>query len=146
MKLEDLVLSGNTAQCSFGALEVRGLDLIELSWIFVRFPELGVLANGGDIDPITLMSRVAPDALPAIIAAGCDMSGEAGEEKARKISASDQLRIISKIVDLTFPDGIDAFGAEIEEVAPADLQKAPAPSASVQTDLAETLSAEMVRA
>lgn len=85
---------------------VRGLHVDAIAVIVARFPELGVLlGNGGNIGP-RLIERFGATIGP-IIAAGC---GHLGDEKYERHAGSllveQQLKLLTAIIGLTFPNGI----------------------------------------
>jgi hypothetical protein len=103
-------------------IRVYGVSAKGIFSVFQRFPEIMKWFNGGvgvTIDLKNLVNQV-PDALAAIIAAGC---GEPGEAKAEKIAemlpAETQLDIIEAIGRLTFRSGFGPFATRIAQFVTA---------------------------
>lgn len=144
-RLEDL-LNGSTdagdhfsVELSRGRMSLRGLGAGEIGALILRFPDLIDAAEGGDADLIGALTRNARGVVPAIVAMAADMPGERGEEAARRLSATDQVKCVAKIVDLTFPEGIAGFLAEVQALAPAEPEPDPD-----QPELPMTMSAEQL--
>ena len=88
---------------------VRGLSWPELCVILSRFPDLVVLAAGGNFNAVKLISQVG-QAIGPVIAAGFGQLGkEESEQRASQLSAEMQLHLVSAIWGLTFPKGLDSF-------------------------------------
>lgn len=100
-------------------IEVRGISAEGLLVLLGKFPELRVImTNGADEKVIASLTEKLPQAVFAIIAAGC---GDAGNEKAEavaaKLSVGEQLDAFGKIWKLTFPRGIVDFIKALETLA-----------------------------
>lgn len=131
MRLEDLTTELSTVEIILDAksvdLDIAGLELSDVAGLLVRFPDLRSAVEGGGIDLASIIQDVVPDAVPIIISTACGTPGKKGEAKARSIGGHNQLKVLRKVVSLTFPEGLEAFMAEIEALAPADLQTEAAP-------------------
>jgi hypothetical protein len=118
---------------------VRGLHGNAIASIVARFPDLGLLLGGNvtNIGP-RLIERFG-GAIGPIIAAGCGHLGdEKYEQHAGQLLVEDQLKLLTAIVGLTFPNGLTSFvdamtallaGAD-ERAKPVTvrLRKSPSPS------------------
>lgn len=95
-------------------LEVYGISLQSFASLMVRFPELGKLMSGYKLEQAELM-KMAPEAVGAIIAAGC---GELGNPEAEKAAANlglgPQTDVIAEVLRLTFPKGVGPFVEKLE--------------------------------
>ena len=98
--------------------EVHGVDVYGISSeslviLFRRFPSLAELSVGNGINAQELL-KIGPEAVAAIIAAGC---GSIGDEKAEKIASKFgvemQMDLLTEIGGLTFPSGFGPFVARL---------------------------------
>jgi hypothetical protein len=99
-------------------LAVTGISAHGIAYLLRRFPALQTMMAGmkdgtefkmDDIDIPGLVAAV-PDAIAAIIAAGCGFpNNEEAEAKAATITAEVQLDLIKAIVELTMPKGPGPF-------------------------------------
>lgn len=98
-------------------LAVTGISAEGILALFNRFPELREWALAGKVTLTNLQSK-APDALKAIIAAGC---GQPGDAKAEAVAGSWpvelQLDILEAIGRLTFTNGFGPFVNRIVALA-----------------------------
>jgi len=97
------------------SIVVRGLNGDHIASIVSRFPELAKLLGGGGDTGARLIAQFG-QAIAPIIAAGCghykdDGSGttEKYEDAARNLLVEDQLKLVSAIIGLTFPNGMGSF-------------------------------------
>lgn len=91
------------------ALKVYGVSAKGVFALFKRFPNVGQWFKGGKIDGQGLIAEV-PEAIAAIIAAGCGEPGNPqAEEAAEKMSVEVQLDVIEAIARLTFKSGFGPF-------------------------------------
>jgi hypothetical protein len=98
-------------------IDVYGVSTKGILSLFMRFPEVRQWFRGGGIDPKQLAGE-APDAIAAIIAAGCGEPGnEAAEETAGKLPVEAQLDILEAIGRLTFKNGFGPFVKRIVSLA-----------------------------
>jgi len=91
-------------------LVVRGLNGNAIASIVSRFPQLAsLLGSGGDKIGWHLIKHFG-GAIGPIIAAGCGHLGdEEREDRANNLLVEDQLKLITTIVGLTFPNGFGPF-------------------------------------
>lgn len=99
-------------------LAVTGVSAHGIAYLLRRFPALQTMMTGGkdgeglsmkDLDLEALVVAV-PDAITAIIAAGCGYpNSEEAEAKAQAMPAEAQLDLLKAIVDLTMPKGPGPF-------------------------------------
>lgn len=95
---------------------VYGVSAHGIAGLMSRFPEIGKAFAGIQPTREDLM-KVGPDALAAFIAAGTGQLGDAKAEKvARDLSVGDQLTLVEKILDQTFPKGIRPFVMQMQEL------------------------------
>lgn len=119
-------------------VDVYGISGETLAILMVRFPEVGKMLSGLQVDDNAL-AKLAPKALAACIAAGTGFAGDdKAEQAAAKLGVGEQLELIDEIMRLTFPRGIGPFVEKLQglglfarvEEQPAADQKAPSPSVS----------------
>lgn len=109
--LLDLAPSTRTVRAGGGDVAVYGVSAKGIAALLVQFPQLKTLFTGGKlaVDPESIAS-VAPDAVSAIIAAGCGYPGDAKAIKAaEQLPVGEQAKLLDAIVDLTMPDGPRPF-------------------------------------
>jgi len=118
-------------------LVVKGLHANAIAAIVSRFPEMVLLLGGGDNLVPKLVAQFGV-AIGPIIAAGCD---HLGDEKAEQVAAAllieDQIKLLTAILGLTFPNGIGAVmdmvtaamtGPSAEPIVRVRLKKSPSAS------------------
>lgn len=94
-------------------LVVHGLSGNAIASIVARFPKLATLIGGGNNIGWHLIEHFG-GAIGPIIAAGCGHLGdEEREKRASNLLIEDQLKLITAILGLTFPNG---FGSFIEQL------------------------------
>lgn len=90
-------------------IRVYGVSAKGIFAVFQRFPEVGSWFKGGKVDMAPLIAE-APDAIAAVISAGCGAPGdEQGEEAAGLLPVETQLDILEAIGRLTFKNGFGPF-------------------------------------
>lgn len=90
-------------------LRVFGISAKGLFSIFQRYPAVGKWFSGGKFTVPDLVAE-APDAMAAIIAAGCALPGNAeAEERASTFPIEAQLDVLEAIARLTFKNGFGPF-------------------------------------
>lgn len=102
------------------SLDVSGVSAGDLFKLITKFPEFRKLIGGGssaDITPDKLVS-LGSDVAAVIIAM---VTGQGGnkevEEKARGLSAGEQMAIVSKAFALTFTEGVAKFVEQLTTLA-----------------------------
>jgi hypothetical protein len=125
-------------------LVVRGLHGDAVASIVSRFPELGILLGGGsDVGP-KLIARFG-QAIGPIIAAGCGHLGdEKYEQHAGTLLLDHQLKLVTAIIGLTFPNGFTAIVDTMTALAgkpekPVKMRLRKSPSASPSSSDAGSL-------
>jgi len=93
------------------ALEITGISAKGVLILLERFPEIRmIMSNRADEVTGESISKMLPQALCAIIAAGCGAPGDkAQEEVAGRLTIGEQLEIVDEIFRLTFPQGVRPF-------------------------------------
>ena len=92
---------------------VRGLNAPEIATILARFPDLVVLAAGGNFNVAKLIGQVG-QAIGPVIAAGFGQLGkEESEQRANLLSAEAQIDLVTAIWRLTFEKGLDSFVSKL---------------------------------
>jgi len=92
-----------------GEVDVCGVSVRGIAHLLAKFPALQSLLSGRQVDAEKLIA-VAPDAIAAIIAAGCGQPGDAeAEAVADRLPIEDQAALISAILKLTMPKGVGPF-------------------------------------
>jgi len=120
-------------------LKVRGLRIDDIAAIAARFPNLVTLLAGGDDAGPRLIAQLGAATAP-IIAAGCERPGdEKAERNAGALPLEDQIKLITAIYRLTFPNGFAPLmeamadlmtGAAEEEPKTVKIRLKKSPSAS----------------
>lgn len=99
-------------------MKVTGVSAKGMLVILNRFPAVRklVASRGQDVSVDELV-KLAPDAIACVIAAGCGTPGdEALEGAAEKLTAGEQLELLSAIWKLTFPTGLGPFVEKLTEL------------------------------
>lgn len=100
-------------------IDVSGLHLNAIAAIAARFPDLALLLAGG-ADVVTRLIRHVGVAVGPIIAAGCGHLGdERYEQRASALLVEDQIKLVTAIYRLTFPNGLAALIETITSLGPA---------------------------
>ncbi len=90
-------------------IEVPGVSAEGIAVLLSRFPELRKLLTGVTVDSDALL-KAGPGALAAILAAGTGVPGdEAAETAAARLSLGDQTDLLTAILRVTLPGGLDPF-------------------------------------
>lgn len=101
------------------ALKVFGVSVKGVFLVFQRFPEIAQWFNGGKVDLPSLMTQ-APEAVAAVIAAGCGQAGvEEAESVAGQLPVEAQLDVLEAIGRLTFKNG---FGPFVQRIVALSVQ------------------------
>ena len=113
VSLVDVAPSTRTVPVGGVALPVPGISALGIAALLQQFPGLKDAFTGGTIsvslDAATLM-KYGPDAVSAIIAAGCGSPGDPAAIKvAETLPAGDQMNLLAAIIDVTMPQGIASF-------------------------------------
>lgn len=111
VSLVDLAPSTRTVPVGGKDLSVFGVSAEGIASLMGDFPELQKLFQGGTFkfDAATIQ-KVAPKAIAAIIAAGCDAPGNPDAIKvASRLPVGDQLAVLAVVIELTMPQGIGPF-------------------------------------
>ncbi|WP_409188451.1 hypothetical protein [Bradyrhizobium sp. RDM4] len=101
--------------------KVRGLEFEELGQLIYRFPQVLEAWKGGKLNMPSLVS--APALIAAAIACAIDKAGDAPAEKSfANLALGERAAFLSKILELTAPDGIGPFVDLLRAAAPAPQQ------------------------
>lgn len=129
--LLDLAPSTRTVPVGGGQVAVLGVSALGIAAILTQFPELKKAFSGGELkfDAESLMAY-APNAISAILAAGCGYPGNpAAITKAASLPVGEQAALLDVILELTMPDGIGPFVEALTKIMDrlnfADRGKAP---------------------
>lgn len=111
IKLTDLIQRIEYAEISAGRIEVRPLGVGVIGKLFLQHPALLGAIDGDRIDAkaIAGLAQSAPAAIPSIIAAGCGMPGPTGEKAVERLTPADQMTVLAKIFEISFPEGLASF-------------------------------------
>jgi hypothetical protein len=91
-------------------LRVYGVSAKGIFAVFQRFPEVGSWFKGGKKVDMAPLIAEAPDAIAAVIAAGCGKPGDMqAEEVAGLLPVETQLDVLEAIGRLTFKNGFGPF-------------------------------------
>ena len=132
-----------------GTVTVEGLTIDDIFHLVANFAEIRAILEKkiSQVTPAALM-KAAPRVLGTVITYG---TGERGDDKAvkaaMKLPAAVQLRLITTIFDLTFPDGVGPFVRELSAIQRVFLAPpAPPKEQSETTKDSDTESSERVSA
>ncbi len=109
-------------------VSVPGISVAGIAILLQRYPILGDMLNKGI--SVESMFTAGPDAVAAIIAAGCGNPGnEQVEQIAKTLNMQTQIDLVAAIIRRTLPKGIGPFVESINKLManfsdPADLIKA----------------------
>lgn len=132
MSLKDIASISETVIIRGENIIVKGITNEGISVIWRRFPVVTELLSG--TATVETISAKAPEAIAAIIAAGC---GYPGDEEAEKIAAAltvdESAALLSSILAMTWPRG---FGPFVESLTRLGLlvQQPALPSGKSKTD------------
>ena len=91
------------------SLEVYGISAKDILKLFLRFPQTHAWVSGAGVEA-TDLTKIAPEALAAIIASGCHALGnEEDEKRAADLPIEVQLDCLEAIGRLTFRSGFGPF-------------------------------------
>lgn len=113
--LTDLLGDETFVDTDHGRLGVRGLNAGELLRLMRQFPVLQTTAGSTGLN-IEAMVAAAPEAIPVMIGLACDMPGRQGERAAQRLSAPDQLAVLTASIRLSLPTGPAGFLARLAEL------------------------------
>lgn len=111
VSLTDIAPSTRTVPVGGADVSVFGVSAKGIASLLSSFPQLRSVFTGGisSLKPDDLMKN-APEAIAAIIAAGC---GQPGDPKAIAIAENlpvgEQAAILDVVIQLTMPDGVGPF-------------------------------------
>lgn len=115
--LSDLLGDEEFVETSHGRLGVRGLNAGELLKLMRLYPVLQESQTGqGAALNIEAMVAAAPQAIPVMISLACDMPGRQGERAAMRLSAADQLAVLTASLRLSMPSGPGDFLERLAEL------------------------------
>ena len=106
LDVADLVPQAESVRIGDDTVQVRGIELGDLAFLFVRFPELRQLFDGATVDARTI-NALGRQASAALVAAA---TGHAGDEDAEailgRLPSGLTLEIVLKSVRVGFPNGL----------------------------------------
>jgi len=113
-------------------LVVRGLNGGDIAAIVARFPAIVMLFGGADASAPTRLIAQFGAAIGPVIAAGCNCLGdEKAEMNACALPLEDQMKLVTSIYRLTFPNG----ASPVVEMAMAMIGEPAAPVKPVRMRL-----------
>lgn len=113
MKLSDL----RPQTISVCGVDVYGISVQDMADLFNRYPDLNKLISGTDISVQSVL-KTGPQAVAAIIAAGCrELGNTEAEKSALALVLDQQVEFIEAIVKLTFPGGVGPFVERLNAIA-----------------------------
>jgi hypothetical protein len=116
-------------------ISVTGISTKGVASLLDKFPDLRkiVAQRSDEVSAESLVAQV-PDAVAAVIAAGCGYPGnEEAMDKAAMLSVGEQAEIIDAIFQITFPQGIAPFMEKLTRFAAA---VSPTPETTAKTPVA----------
>jgi hypothetical protein len=109
VSLVDIVPQKRSVTIAAGDLELRGLGLRQIAYLFLQFPSLRNVftQNAPEVDVAELITQ-APDAVGTIIAEAADQPEAAGAIADGSLLTPDEvLDCLTAVRDLTFPRGLN---------------------------------------
>lgn len=116
LSLLDIAPASEMIKIGEQEMPVYGISVKGVISLLQRFPMIQTWVSGGKLDPAKLL-EMAPEALAAVIALGCRVEGEVGEQEAAKLSIETQIDIVEAIGRLTFSNGFGPFAQRILKLA-----------------------------
>lgn len=118
IRLTDLVEPEAYAELSVGDLQVHKLGAGDIANILLKFPALLTVFESGKISPSTLpvLGDSAPEAVPTLVALAAGMPGKKGVTQAKILSATDQVKVIKKALEISMPGGIENFFDDLAQL------------------------------
>lgn len=137
--LLDLAPSTRTVRAGGSDVAVYGVSALGIAALLSQFPALLKMFAGGTLEanPKAIFEN-APDAVSALIAAGCGYPGNKDAiKKAESLPVGEQVALVNAILDLTMPQGIGPFVEEVTKLmgrlSLADLGKDPDSNSQLQS-------------
>lgn len=120
ISLADVVAVEEYADLTRGRMRIHLLGAGDIAQMLILFPALRAVLRGDELDGqgLVRLAQEAPDAIPYLISCGCGMPGHAGMRAARNLNAADQMRLVRRIIDVSFPGGSSDFFEEVERLIP----------------------------
>lgn len=116
MQLHDIFQITETVKIAQGELEIKPVDVEPLAQCIFRSQQVLNLISSGDVDAALLFAS-APAFVREMICLSLDgdPSQKADMDAVKRIVAGDQIKLITRIFEISFPDGLtDFFGAPSE--------------------------------
>lgn len=105
-----------TVEIRGNKIKVRGLELDEIGQLIYRFPKFREIKALNAAEIIRLMDR---EIQSAVIAAANDHPGNDKAEKSfGNLSLGERVKLVSKIIEMTMPDGIGPFVELMQTLKP----------------------------
>lgn len=116
--LLDIAPASATVNIRGTAVAVPGLGAAGIASLMRRFPSIKDLLTGKGLNlDMEGLLGTGPEAVAAMIAAGCGMPGnEKAEEAAGALALGDQIEVLSKVLEVTLPDGPKNIEARLVEM------------------------------
>jgi hypothetical protein len=112
--LSDLIQERTIIDVKHGKLEVYPIGLGDIAHLLAMFPALLEFMDGkSDSKKIARIAAIAPKAIPTVIATACGDNSPSSVAMARRLNASDQLKLINAIFETTFSGGVSDFFDEV---------------------------------
>lgn len=118
--IEDLIGDQHYADLPSGSIKIRPLGVGEIAGMVLMWPEIGAILRGDPVHPETLsaIARGMPEAVPYILSLSLGLGGLPGVPAVCRLSATDQMTILSATLKITFPDGTGPFFKLVDELLP----------------------------
>jgi hypothetical protein len=115
--LLDIVPASASVDVGGVSVAVSGVSAKGIASLLGRFPEIQAALTGEGITADKLIS-LAPDAVAAIIAAGCGFPGNAKHEAAaERLTIGAQIDFLSAIITATLPRGVGPLVDQVKSLS-----------------------------
>ncbi len=120
VSIEDLIGDQHYADLPSGSIKIRPLGVGEIAGMVLMWPEIGAILRGDPVHPETLsaIARGMPEAVPYMISLSLGLGGLPGVPAVCRLSATDQMTILSRTLEVTFPSGTGPFFVLVDELLP----------------------------
>jgi hypothetical protein len=115
--LLDIIPASASVDVGGVSVAVSGVSVKGIGSLLGRFPEIQDALSGGGITAEKLIS-LAPDAVAAIMAAGCGFPGNADQEAAAAgLPLGAQVDLLSAIITATLPRGVGPLVDQVKALS-----------------------------
>jgi hypothetical protein len=116
--LLDIVPASASVDVGGVSVSVSGVSAKGIASLLGRFPEIKAALTGGEGITAEKLISLTPDAVAAIIAAGCGFPGNAKHEAAaERLTIGAQIDFLSAIITATLPRGVGPLVDQVKALS-----------------------------